>query len=196
MRKCQHVMAVLGLFIVAWVITGNFQVARALEHANVLATASSAYWKDGAQLQEANSCELVIQPKDTVYKSLDTVHFANRGKVKQKHREVVHKRFKSFKIVQTSRVSVSAYNPTVKQCGPNPFITAKGTRVRHGIVAVSRDLYRKGWTFGKKIGIGQEVYIIEDLMAKNAKNGVDIFKWHEKDAVEFGRRTLTVALLN
>ena len=203
MRKCLHVMPmVLSVLLLVFTVYREFEhqnVTRALEHANELSTAASAYWKGEYygllyQKLEMNLAVRNIQDAKDALQGELTAAVMER---EQKNLEIAQLRdyHKSMKIEQTAVASVSAYNPTVKQCGPNPFTTAKGTRVRPGIVAVSPDLYRKGWTFGKKVGIGEKVYIIEDMMGADSKNVIDIFMWHAPDALAFGRKTIKVALL-
>ena len=68
--------------------------------------------------------------------------------------------------------------------------------VRHGGIAVSRDLFKRGWSFGKKIYIeGYGVYEINDLMNERFKNHIDIFMWDTKKAKKFGKKELVVALI-
>ncbi len=93
-------------------------------------------------------------------------------------------------------LTITAYNAEYAQTDDTPFITASNSRVRPGIVAVSQDLFRKGWVFGRKVYIvGQGVYTIEDLLAKRKKNQLDIFMNSKENALRFGRKRLRVFLL-
>jgi len=93
-------------------------------------------------------------------------------------------------------VKVTAYSPRSAETDSTPFITASNTKVRPGIIAVSRDLFAKGWTFGRKVYIKSlGVFTIEDLMAKRKKNQVDVFIPETTKALSFGRRNLEVHLL-
>lgn len=93
-------------------------------------------------------------------------------------------------------LTVTAYSPTVGQTDSTPFTTASNCRVRDGIVAVSRDLFSKGWRFGRRVYVkGMGVYTIEDLMHRRKENQVDIFMFDTQEALEFGRRKLRVYLL-
>ncbi|MFW5733761.1 MAG: 3D domain-containing protein [Oceanidesulfovibrio sp.] len=93
-------------------------------------------------------------------------------------------------------LTVTAYSPTVGQTDSTPFTTASNCRVRDGIVAVSRDLFSKGWRFGRSVYVkGMGVYTIEDLMHSRKKNQVDIFMFDTQEALKFGRRKLRVYLL-
>ena len=94
-------------------------------------------------------------------------------------------------------VSVSSYNATVAQCGNNRGITASGVKVQEGQIAVSRKMQKEGWTFGKKVWIqGEGTYVITDLMASRIPLGIDLYKKKVKDSKEFGRKELTVVLLD
>jgi len=93
-------------------------------------------------------------------------------------------------------VKVTAYSARSEETDSTPFITAYNTKVRPGIIAVSRDLFSKGWTFGKKVYIKSlGVFTIEDLMAKRKKNQIDVFIPETAKAVSFGRRNLEAYLL-
>lgn len=90
-------------------------------------------------------------------------------------------------------VTVTAYSSTVDQCDDSPFITAKGTRVRDGIVAAN-------WLpFGAKIRLpefsGDKIYVVEDRMAKKNSHKVDIWMESREAAMQFGVRRLTVEII-
>jgi 3D (Asp-Asp-Asp) domain-containing protein len=90
-------------------------------------------------------------------------------------------------------VIVTAYSSTVDQCDDTPFITAKGTRVRDGIVAAN-------WLkFGTKIRLpefsGDKIYVVEDRMAKKNSHKLDIWMESRELALQFGVRRLTVEVL-
>lgn len=94
------------------------------------------------------------------------------------------------------RVTVTAYTPSKRECDADPRITASMQSVRAGTVAVSRDLFEDGWVFGKKVYLmGLGIYEITDLMHKRHSKKIDIFMWNKKDAVTFGRRKTTAALM-
>lgn len=93
-------------------------------------------------------------------------------------------------------LTITAYNAEVGQTDATPFITASNSRVRPGIVAVSQDLFRKGWVFGRKVYVvGYGVYTIEDLLARRKRNQLDIFMTSRDQALRFGRKRLRVFLL-
>lgn len=100
-------------------------------------------------------------------------------------------------VIKDSRdVKVTAYSAEVAQTDENPFETASGRRVREGIVAVSQDLYGKGWTFGRKVYIDDlGIFTIDDLMPQRKTNQVDVFMFDGKSAVKFGVKQLKVYLV-
>lgn len=84
-------------------------------------------------------------------------------------------------------VTVTAYNADPNQTDSSPTITAFNTKVKAGGIAVSRDLFRNGWTAGKKVYIeGLGVFLINDLMHPRKKSQIDIFLYKKKDAINFG----------
>jgi len=93
-------------------------------------------------------------------------------------------------------VTVTAYSPTVAECGPNPRTTASMGKARPGIVAVSRDLFDEGWVFGKKVYVkGHGIFEIADLMSSRYTQRMDIFFPDTDKARQFGKKQVTVALL-
>lgn len=93
-------------------------------------------------------------------------------------------------------LTITAYSPTPEECGDNPFTTASMRTVRPGFVAVSRDLFNQGWKFGKKVYVkGHGVFEIADLMGKQHTKRLDIFIPDTEKARRFGKKQLTVALL-
>lgn len=84
-------------------------------------------------------------------------------------------------------VEVTAYNPVLEQCDSTPELNAIMEKVKPGTVAVSRDLWERGWTFGKKIYLrGLGVFRVADLMNPRHNNHVDVFMWDRKKALQFG----------
>ena len=91
---------------------------------------------------------------------------------------------------------VTAYTPSLDETDDDPTITAAMLKVKPGMVAVSRDLFKQGWTFGKKIYVeGMGIYMIADLMDDRWEKRIDILFFDKKEANHFGKRSLTVALL-
>jgi len=94
-------------------------------------------------------------------------------------------------------VTVTAYNADPAQTDSDPDIAASMRRVRPGTIAVSRDLFDRGWVFGRKVrleGIG--IYEINDLMAPRHSRAIDIFIHSSSQAQAFGKRRIKAALLN
>ncbi len=101
------------------------------------------------------------------------------------------------KTISTKQLTVTAYSPRPQETDDTPGITASNTKVREGIVAVSRDLFRQGWVFGKKVYIKNHgIFTISDLMNKRKQKSMDIFMHNTNKALEFGRRKLEVILLD
>ncbi len=89
------------------------------------------------------------------------------------------------------KISVTAY--TLKECFHNKGVTASGELVRNGIVAVSRDLERKGLTLGTKIKIGNMgTFVIKDRMNRRKKGNIDIYMTSYTDALKFGKQKYTL----
>lgn len=98
--------------------------------------------------------------------------------------------------MRIKEVTVTAYSPTVAECGPDPQVTASMVKVRPGIVAVSRDLFDQGWVFGRKVYVkGHGIFEIADLMHKRHTQRMDIFFPDTKEARRFGVKQIQVALL-
>jgi len=95
-----------------------------------------------------------------------------------------------------TEVTVTAYSPTVEECGLDPRKTASMGKPRPGIVAVSRDLFDEGWVFGKKVYVeGHGIFEIADLMSSRYTQRMDIFFPDTSQARRFGKKQITVALL-
>ena len=93
--------------------------------------------------------------------------------------------------------TITSYSPNPDQTDEDPFITASMERVQEGRVAVSRDLFYKGWVFGRRIYIeGKGIFIINDLMHSRKTNQIDIFRFSTTKAEEFGVQHTRVVLLD
>jgi 3D (Asp-Asp-Asp) domain-containing protein len=90
-------------------------------------------------------------------------------------------------------VSVSAYSSTPDQTDDSPFITARNTYVRDGIVATNF------LPFGTAIKIpavyGDKIFIVEDRMNKRYTTNVDIWMPDRQAALQFGRKNLVIEVL-
>ncbi len=100
---------------------------------------------------------------------------------------------------QRIAATVTAYTPDPRENGGKgkKSGTAIGTRIRPGIVAVSRDLLKSGWNFGDKIHIeGLGVFTIEDTMHQRHRRTIDVAVPDRKEAEKIGkRRAIVVTLL-
>ena len=95
--------------------------------------------------------------------------------------------------------TVTAYTPAPRENGGRGTKsgTAIGTRIRPGIVAVSRDLLRQGWSYGDRVHIeGLGVFIIEDTMHQRYRRSIDVAVPNLAAAEKIGkRRDIVVTLL-
>jgi 3D (Asp-Asp-Asp) domain-containing protein len=85
------------------------------------------------------------------------------------------------------RVTATAYNSEPAQTDSTPFVTASGTRVRAGTLAVSRDLL-------ELLPYGTKIYVVEDTMHPRWKRRVDFWMPSRAAAWRFGRREMTLTL--
>ncbi len=76
--------------------------------------------------------------------------------------------------VKKLRMLASSYNPTVEQCGPNPFVTYSGLRVRYGIVATDPKVIPLGtWLYVSGYGYA----LAADIGGAIKGNRIDCFFW-------------------
>jgi 3D (Asp-Asp-Asp) domain-containing protein len=103
----------------------------------------------------------------------------------------------------TQKVTLTIYSPTESETDSTPNLTASGFEIdmnnpgKHKIIAVSRDLKRKGWKFGEKVrikGAGKYngVYTIRDLMNKRHKNRVDVLVGGEDKPIKMKNVEVTL----
>jgi len=91
----------------------------------------------------------------------------------------------SAKGINRSRIiRVTGYTACIEECDDDPQVTASMKKVRPGkTVAVSRDLYKQGWTFGKRVWIeGYGEKEITDLMHGRFAKRVDLLVASKKVA--------------
>jgi 3D (Asp-Asp-Asp) domain-containing protein len=89
------------------------------------------------------------------------------------------------------KISVTAY--TLKECYHNKGKTASGELARPGIVAVSRDLERKGLKLGTKIKISNMgTFVVKDRTSRGNHGNVDIYMPSHTKALRFGRQKYTL----
>ncbi len=96
-------------------------------------------------------------------------------------------------------VRATAYSSDVGQTDSTPFITATGTRVRPGVIALSRDLLRV-FPYGSRVTLRDSagllsgrVFIVEDTMNVRLANTIDIWMGSRAQAYQWGARTVTIS---
>jgi len=90
-------------------------------------------------------------------------------------------------------VSITAYSSTSDQTDDTPFITARGTYVRDGIIATNF------LPFGTKIKIpelfGDKIFIVEDRMNSRYWQKIDVWFPERQDALDFGIKTAKIQII-
>ncbi len=95
----------------------------------------------------------------------------------------------NYHIGPSIQATITAYtdDPRENNGVGNAVGTAMGTKVRPGIVAVSRDLLKSGWKLGDKLFIeGLGVFAIEDTMHARWKKRIDVAVEGKRDAYKIG----------
>jgi len=111
----------------------------------------------------------------------------------------------SYNKIYKQFVTLTIYSPSPSQTDSTPNLTASGFKIdttnpsKHRIIAVSRDLKKKGWDFGKKVRIKKAgkfngVYTIRDLMNKRHKNRIDVLVGDEHKPIRL--KNVEVTLIN
>ncbi|MDP3974863.1 MAG: hypothetical protein Q8P88_01055 [Candidatus Jorgensenbacteria bacterium] len=95
--------------------------------------------------------------------------------------------------LETHEVWVTAYSSTPEETDNTPFITARNTEVRDGIVAANF------LPFGTKLRIpehfGDKVFTVEDRMHRRKTNFVDIWMPTKEEAKQFGISYTSIVIL-
>ncbi len=101
---------------------------------------------------------------------------------------------KTKTVVRTYTVSASAYSSSVDETDDTPFITARGTYVRDGIVAANF------LPFGTAIKIpalyGDKIFVVEDRMNSRYNLNVDLWFPSKELAKQFGRKTIKIEIVS
>ncbi len=92
----------------------------------------------------------------------------------------------------TFRVVVTGYSSTPDQTDASPFITASGTHVHDGTVAVNFLPFGTRVTFPDHAG--EKTYSVEDRTAQRFSDRADIWFPSREEALQFGKRTLTMVV--
>ena len=97
------------------------------------------------------------------------------------------------RVVNTMRVTITAYSSTPDQTWGDPFITASGKRVRDGIVAANM------LPLGTKIKVpelfGDKIFVVEDRMHPRNYGKVDIWFSTREEAKVFGVKQVSIVVL-
>jgi 3D (Asp-Asp-Asp) domain-containing protein len=118
------------------------------------------------------------------------------GQQLHKTEERLTKEIKESKINKPIKVTLTAYTKRKKECKTNDGIGASMRKVKPGTVAVSRDLFRQGYIFGRKIYIeGIGVFTVNDLTHRKYSKTIDIYYNNYNKAVKFGRKESYVSLI-
>ncbi|WP_241191234.1 hypothetical protein [Deinococcus psychrotolerans] len=95
-------------------------------------------------------------------------------------------------------VKATAYSSDVGQTDNSPFVTATGTRVRPGVIALSRDLLRI-FPYGSRVTLQDSAgllngrtFIVEDTMNVRISNTIDIWMGSRAQAYQWGVRSVTI----
>ena len=95
---------------------------------------------------------------------------------------------------KTFDVWVTAYSSTLEETDDTPFITAAGTKVRDGIVALNF------LPFGTKVKIptvfGDKTLVVEDRMHPRKAGFVDVWMPTKTAAMNFGISRTTLIVLD
>lgn len=93
-------------------------------------------------------------------------------------------------------VDMTSYTNAIDETNEDNENTACLTKPTVGSIAVSQDLYYKGWTCGKRIHVkGLGIFIIKDVMNIKWKNRIDIVKNTKREAFQFGIKYNVKAVL-
>jgi 3D (Asp-Asp-Asp) domain-containing protein len=139
----------------------------------------------------------VVDDNSKLQQELEIVHIERDGY--KRSSEQCYDLVRYLLVTYTQRtVIVSAYTPRKIECDDDPYITASGVRVREGGVAVSRDLFWAGWTYGKKVYVDQlGIFTITDVMNERWTDRIDVFMWNLRQAKQFGvKKGVKAVLLN
>ena len=93
------------------------------------------------------------------------------------------------------RVTATAYSSEKNQCDSTPYLTANQTRVKNGVIGISRNLeellplgtiiyYRDGRSIKKGI--------VCDRMNKRYKDRIDIWMSNKKIALDYGKKQIDI----
>jgi len=162
-------------------LTIIFSVVSA-NHANASFFDNSSTWSYDSLYQSIRG--LTTSTNDSTIRSGAVTSVANPSDSK----------VRTKKAVKTYIVSASAYSSSVDETDDTPFITARGTYVRDGIVAANF------LPFGTVIKIpaiyGNKIFVVEDRMNSRYNLNVDLWFPSKELAKQFGRKTITIEVVS
>ncbi len=95
---------------------------------------------------------------------------------------------------RTVTVTATAYSSSVDETDDTPFITAKGTYVRDGIIAANF------LPFGTAVKIpgmfGDKIFVVEDRMNKRYTDRIDVWMPSKQEAFQFGKRKVLIEIVS
>lgn len=131
-----------------------------------IAVAAPAYEAESAKSDNSNPVRGYTQ-----YRENDAVHTPER------------------ELTYTTREAVVTAYSKFETCPSSACVTASGRMAKVGMVACPRDI-----KFGTKISIDLIIYSCEDRTHLRFDGRFDIFMASYKDAIAFGKQTLTVRI--
>lgn len=105
----------------------------------------------------------------------------------------------ALKLMTAVDVTITAYSSSPAETDSTPTITASGHRLSPGdhVIAVSRDLEAAGLPFGSRVFIPSlGWFTVEDRMNKRWRKRVDVWMERRADAIRFGKKKVTIYVLN
>ncbi len=106
----------------------------------------------------------------------------------------VTKTAKAKTVSKTVTVTATAYSSSVDETDDTPFITAKGTYVRDGIIAANF------LPFGTAVKIpavfGDKIFVVEDRMNKRYTDRIDVWMTSKQEAFRFGKKQVVIEIVS
>ncbi len=153
-----------------------------VSHANASFFDNSSTWSSDSLYQNIQGFS--IPTHDSTFQSGSVMSVNNPSGSKAKTKTAV----------KTYTVSASAYSSSVDETDDTPFITARGTYVRDGIVAANF------LPFGTAIKIpalyGDKIFVVEDRMNSRYNLNVDLWFPSKELAKQFGRKTIKIEIVS
>lgn len=98
------------------------------------------------------------------------------------------------KVAKKYVVTATAYSSSVDETDDTPFITARGTYVRDGIIATNF------LPFGTAVKIpdlfGDKIFVVEDRMNRRYTDRIDLWFPSKSSALRFGVRTVSIEIVS